>query len=381
MFILQIITVLSGIKIAGHISVKLGQPSVLGKIIIGIILGPAVLNFVENSEIISVFSGIGVILLMFLAGLETDLKELNKNKKASTLVAFGGVILPILLSYFGSLYFGLSKEQAIFVGLVLAATSVSISVQTLQELGKLKTKVGSVLLGAAVLDDIIVIILLSIAMSFLSGEEISYVNLFGGKIIFFIGLFLVSKYLVKHFLKLFSKLQVSEPIITGALILCFTFAYIGEHFFDIATIIGAFFAGIAISQTEFKHIVEEKTLPIANGIFVPFFFVSIGLSVSFDGIGESLVFLVVFIVISILSKLFGSGIGSLISGLNFKDSLAIGAGMISRGEVALILLATGLTNGLVSDKYYTSLVLVVIVTTIVTPPLLKALTKHVDKTN
>lgn len=371
MFLFELVIVLFCVKLAGHLSTMLGQPAVLGKIIIGIILGPALLGFIENSEMIKIFSGIGVILLMFLAGLETDVNELNKNKKPASFVAIFGVIFPILLSYLAAIYFDLKTDQAIFIGLVLAATSVSISVQTLQELGKLKTKAGSVLLGAAVLDDIIVVILLAIAMSVLSGEEINYFTLFGGKILFFILLFLVSKYAVKHFLKLFSKLNIAEPIITGSLIICFTFAYIGEHFFGIATIIGAFFAGIAIAQTKFKETVEEKTSPIANGIFVPFFFVSIGLEVSFKGIQESILFLIVFTLVAILSKLIGCYIGGRVSGLNHKDSFAVGSGMVSRGEVALILVSLGLSSGLLSETYYTELILVVIITTLITPLLLK----------
>ena len=166
MFILQIVIVLLATKIAGQLSIRLGQPSVLGKIIVGIILGPALLGWVHDTEIVSVFSEIGVLLLMFLAGLETNLKDLNQNKKAAILVAVGGIIAPILLGYMGSQIYDLSNAESIFIGLLLAATSVSISVQTLRELGWLNTKEGSTLLGAAVLDDIIVVILIAIAMSF-----------------------------------------------------------------------------------------------------------------------------------------------------------------------------------------------------------------------
>ena len=170
MFIFQIVIVLLATKIAGHFSVRLGQPSVLGKIIIGIIIGPAMLGWITDNEVMQTFSQIGVILLMFLAGLETDLEDLNANMKGAILVAVGGVIMPIALSYPLALAFDLTQGQAIFIGLTLAATSVSISVQTLSEIGWLKSKEGSVLLGAAVLDDIIVVVLIAIAMSFLIGS-------------------------------------------------------------------------------------------------------------------------------------------------------------------------------------------------------------------
>lgn len=373
MFIFQIVIVLLATKIAGHFSVRLGQPSVLGKILIGIIIGPAMLGWITDSEVMQTFSQIGVILLMFLAGLETDLEDLNANMKGAVFVAVGGVILPIALSYPLALSFGLTQGQAIFIGLTLAATSVSISVQTLNEIGWLKSREGSVLLGAAVLDDIIVVVLIAIAMSFLVGDDVSIPTLIGGKVFFFVLLFVVAKYVIPPFLKAFSRLKVTESILSGALVACFALAYIGEHYFEIAAIIGAFFMGIAIGRTEFKETVEHKVEPIASSIFVPFFFVSIGLSVTFDGIMENIWFLVVFSLVAILSKLIGSGLGAKLAGFSWKSSTGIGAGMISRGEVALILAGMGLSSGLLPAEDYTPMVIVIIVTTLVTPPMLKGI--------
>ena len=370
-FILQLILVLLAVKIAGHISVRLGQPSVLGKILVGIILGPAVLGWVQNTEVLSIFSQIGVLLLMFLAGLETDLDDLNENKKAALLVAVGGVIAPIVMTYGIAQFYDFTTPEAIFLGLLLAATSVSISVQTLRELGWLNTKEGSALLGAAVLDDIIVVILIAVAMSFFgSGSDMSIGLLIGKKIIFFVVLFLASKWLVPTFIKIFSKFEVTEVVLSAGLIIAFGFAYFAESL-GVAGIIGTFFAGVAIGQTRYKKEIEHKVQPIANGIFVPFFFVSIGLAVSFDGIGNQVGFLVLFSVIAILSKFIGCGIGAKLSGFNTRSSMGIGSGMVSRGEVALILAAMGLQNGLLNPEYYTSTIIVVIVTTVVTPPLLK----------
>lgn len=370
MFILQIVIILLATKLAGQLSIRLGQPSVLGKIIVGIILGPALLGWVQDTEIVSIFSQIGVLLLMFLAGLETNLKDLNRNLKASVFVAIGGIIAPIIGGYAASQYYGLSIEESIFIGLLLSATSVSISVQTLRELGWLNSKEGSTLLGAAVLDDIIVVILIAIAMSFFVGSDVSIALLIGKKILFFILIILASKWLIPKFIQVFSKLKVTEATLSAGLIICFSFAYFAEYL-GIAGIIGTFFAGIAIAQTKFKEEIEHKVEPIAYGIFVPFFFVSIGLAVSFEGIGNQVGLIVVFSVIAIISKFIGSGAGARLSGFNPRSSMGIGAGMISRGEVALILAAMGLESGLLPSEYYTAMIIVVIITTLVTPPLLK----------
>jgi monovalent cation:proton antiporter-2 (CPA2) family protein len=370
-FILQLVLVLLAVKMAGHISVRLGQPSVLGKILIGIIIGPAVLGWVQDTEVLSVFSQIGVLLLMFLAGLETDLKDLNDNKKAALLVAVGGVIAPIAMTYWVAQFFDFTTPEAIFLGLLLSATSVSISVQTLRELGWLNTKEGSALLGAAVLDDIIVVILIAIAMSFFgSGSDVGIGWLIGKKILFFVVLLLASKWLVPAFIKVFSRFRVTQVVLSAGLIIAFGFAYFAESL-GVAGIIGSFFAGIAIGQTKFKEEIEHNVEPIANGIFVPFFFVSIGLAVSFGGIGEQIGFLILFSVIAVVSKLIGSGLGAKLSGFNTRSSIGIGSGMVSRGEVALILAAMGLQGGLLHPEYYTSAIIVIIITTVVTPPLLK----------
>ncbi|MGN7479268.1 cation:proton antiporter [Solibacillus silvestris] len=372
MFILQIVIVLFATKLAGHVAAKIGQPSVLGKIIVGIILGPAILGWVHDTELLTVFSQIGVLLLMFLAGLETDLQEMNKNKKAAIYVALGGIILPIILGYAGAHYYGMSVGESIFIGLLLSATSVSISVQALRELGWINSKEGSTLLGAAVLDDIVVVILIAVAMSFFAGSDTNIGLLIGKKLLFFAVLIVLAKWFIPKFIQVFKKFKVTESVLSAGLIICFGLSYFAE-FLGIAGIIGAFFAGIAIAQTEFKKEIEHKVEPIAYGIFVPFFFVSIGLAVSFDGIGNQIGFIIIFSIIAVVSKFIGSGLGAKLAGFNTKSSMGVGAGMVSRGEVALILAAMGLEGGLLPASYYTSIIIVIIVTTIVTPPLLKSI--------
>ncbi|MFX3622445.1 MAG: cation:proton antiporter [Ectobacillus sp.] len=372
LFYFEFVVILLSTKLAGDLSVRLGQPAVLGKLIVGILIGPAVFNIVETSELIDELSEIGVLLLMFIAGLETDLEELNRNLKQALAVALGGIILPFFGGYGIGLAFGMAASHAVFLGLLLCATSVSISVQTLRDLGKLNTRESTTILGAAVFDDVLVVILLAFAMSFLGGQDVNITAVIVKKIVFFITIAFIGWKGVPLVMRLLSPLRVSESLISAALIICFSFAYYGE-LLGIAGIIGAFAAGIAISQTSYKHAVEKKIEPIAYAVFVPVFFVSIGMTISFEGLGSHVLFVIAVTVAAILTKLIGSGVGARLTGFNFRSSLGIGAGMVSRGEVALIIAAIGLEANLLEQSYFTAVVLVVILTTVITPPLLKKL--------
>ncbi|WP_379135528.1 cation:proton antiporter [Paenibacillus sp. sgz500958] len=370
-FILYLILILLCTKLAGDLVVRLGQPAVLGKLIVGIVLGPAVLGWVQDGEFIHYFSEIGVLLLMFIAGLETDLEQLRKNWKSAFAVAIGGILLPFTGGYALGEWFGFAYHNALFMGVILSATSVSISVQVLKDMNKLNSREGSTILGAAVVDDILVVILLAVLMSlFGTGEEVSVSLLIGKKVLFFVIAIIAGWFVVPRVMKWLAPLRVTEATITAALVVCFAFAYFAEMM-GMAGIIGAFAAGIAISQTPFKHTVEEKLEPIAYSIFVPVFFVSIGLSVSFTGVGGQLGFVIVLTLVAILAKMLGGGLGARLTGFNNRSAAIIGSGMVSRGEVALIIAATGLQSGLLLQEYFTSVIIVVIVTTLITPPLLK----------
>ncbi|EEL12230.1 MULTISPECIES: cation:proton antiporter [Bacillus] len=369
-FFFQIALILLSTKLAGDLSVRLGQPSVLGKLIVGIVIGPAVLGWIENSELLTQLSNVGVILLMFMAGLETDLEELNANRNSSLAVALGGIILPFVGGYVSGLVMGMEQGNAVFLGLLLCATSVSISVQTLRDLGKMKTRESTTMLGAAVFDDILVVILLAFAMSFLGTDDVNLTMVILKKIVFFASIILIGWKGVPAIMRWLSPLRVSESIVSAALIICFSFAYFGE-LLGIAGIIGAFAAGIAISQTNYKHEVEKKVEPIAYAMFVPVFFVSIGMNITFDGIGNQIWFILALTVIAVLTKLIGCGFGARMTGFDAKSSAIIGAGMVSRGEVALIIAGTGLSSGLLAQDYFTAIVIVVILTTMITPPMLK----------
>ncbi|QPW49362.1 cation:proton antiporter [Bacillus thuringiensis] len=369
-FFFQIALILLSTKLAGDLSVRLGQPSVLGKLIVGIVIGPAVLGWIENSELLTQLSNVGVILLMFMAGLETDLEELNANRNSSLAVALGGIILPFVGGYVSGLVMGMEQGNAVFLGLLLCATSVSISVQTLRDLGKMKTRESTTMLGAAVFDDILVVILLAFAMSFLGTEDVNLAMVILKKVVFFASIILIGWKGVPAIMRWLSPLRVSESIVSAALIICFSFAYFGE-LLGIAGIIGAFAAGIAISQTNYKHEVEKKVEPIAYAMFVPVFFVSIGMNITFDGIDNQIWFILALTVIAVFTKLIGCGFGARMTGFDAKSSAIIGAGMVSRGEVALIIAGTGLSSGLLAQDYFTAIVIVVILTTMITPPMLK----------
>ncbi|QEL84378.1 cation:proton antiporter [Bacillus mycoides] len=369
-FFFQIALILLSTKLAGDLSVRLGQPSVLGKLIVGIVIGPAIFGWIENSELLTQLSNVGVILLMFMAGLETDLEELNANRNSSLAVALGGIVLPFVGGYVAGLVVGMEQGNAVFLGLLLCATSVSISVQTLRDLGKMKTRESTTMLGAAVFDDILVVILLAFAMSFLGTDDVNLTMIILKKVVFFASIILIGWKGVPVIMRWLSPLRVSESIVSAALIICFSFAYFGE-LLGIAGIIGAFAAGIAISQTNYKHEVEKKVEPIAYAMFVPVFFVSIGMNITFDGIGDQIWFILALTVIAVFTKLIGCGFGARMTGFDAKSSAIIGAGMVSRGEVALIIAGTGLSSGLLAQDYFTAIVIVVILTTMITPPMLK----------
>lgn len=374
MLILELAIILIASKIAGSLSVRLGQPSVLGKLLIGIVLGPSVLGLVTETETLAEFSQIGVILLMFIAGLETDVDEFKTTGKASTYVGVGGIIIPLMAGYLAGVVLNLTTIESWFLGLLLSATSVSISVQALKEMGQLKTREGTTILGAAVIDDIVVIVALAFLMSF-SGGDVHLGTVIAKKLVFFIAVILIGWKVVPYFMKKFSSLKVTETTISSALIVCFVFAYFAEAT-GVAAIIGAYIAGVSISLTNFKHEVFEKVETISYSIFVPVFFTSIGITAEFAGIKENLGLIVLFSIIAILTKLIGASFGAQVAGFPWKSSLGIGSAMVSRGEVALIIAAIGLEAKLLTQELFAVLVVVVLVTTIVTPPMMKMFFKN-----
>ncbi|MNW32525.1 High-affinity Na(+)/H(+) antiporter NhaS3 [compost metagenome] len=369
MLILELAIILLASKLAGDLSVRLRQPAVLGKLLIGILLGPAVLGVIKGSDILEEISQIGVILLMFIAGLETDVDEFKRTGKASSYVGIAGIVLPFGMGYLTGMLLGMPVFEAIFLGLLLSATSVSISVQALKEMGKLKSREGTTILGAAVIDDVLVIIILAFVMSFVGGD-VNLGMILVKKVAFFAVALLAGWKIVPWVLRKFAPLRVSETVISAALIICFLFAYMAEYA-GVAAIIGAYLAGVAISMTDYKHEVTEKIETIGYAVFVPVFFTTIGIKVDFSGISSQLALIAGLSVLAVATKLLGSAFGARVAGFGWRSALGIGAAMVSRGEVALIIAAIGQEAELLTQDMFAVIVIVVLITTIVTPPMMK----------
>ncbi|ETI66467.1 cation:proton antiporter [Neobacillus vireti] len=367
--IFELAIILFASKIAGDISVKFGQPSVLGKLLVGILLGPAVLGLISETKTLEELSQIGVILLMFIAGMETDLDEFKRSGKASTLVGVSGIVVPLFVGYLAGIMLKMTTIEAVFLGLLLSATSVSISVQALKELNKMQSKEGTTILGAAVIDDVLVIIALAFLMS-MAGGDVNLSVVIISKVLFFGGAILVAWKVVPWVLRKFAPLKVTESLLSSALIICFLFAYVAE-LAGVAAIIGGYIAGVAISVTNFKHEIFEKVETISYSIFVPVFFTSIGLKASFAGLSQHLGLIIGLSILAILTKLIGAATGAKMARFSWRNSLGIGAAMVSRGEVALIIATIGLETKLISPELFSILVIVVLVTTLVTPPMMK----------
>lgn len=387
-FLLFLAIIMISTKILGLFTRKIHMPAVVGALVAGVILGPSCLNLITLTGDTGVFleqmAEIGVILLMFNAGLETDLSELKKNGVASFVTALIGVIVPLLGGFLGYAFFfhtdfsdydGVLK--AVFVGVVLTATSVSITVETLREMGKLKGKVGTTILGAAVIDDIIGIIVLTIVTS-LKDTSVSPITVVLKIVLYFVFIAVLIFVLTK--LKVFVEEQDEKrrtAIICVAL--CFILSYISEEYFGIADITGAYFAGLMLCTMKVGPYVARRCEIPSYLIFSPVFFASVGLKVTLGGMDASIwIFAIILLVIAILSKVVGCGLGAKICGCTGKEAFQVGIGMISRGEVALIVAQKGYASGMLDDVLFAPIVLVVIVTTLITPILLKLVMKDND---
>lgn len=371
----ELCLILIATTIAGHFSARIGLPAVVGQLLIGIVIGPAVFGWIKGDEFTHLFSEIGVIILMFSAGMESDLKLLKKYLKPSILVALLGVVIPVITIYALSVSFHLDQTESIFIGVIFAATSVSISVAVLKELDVLHGKAGATILGAAVVDDVLAVIILSVMVSILgtgsgANEDSNLLITFIGQIFFFVAIYFVVKFVAPILARIGKRLFITGGPTIIALILCLGMAFIADAI-GLSSVVGAFFAGIAISQTNVKHEVEENIEPIGYAIFIPVFFVSIGLSMSFHGFINDFLFIALLTILATITKLIGAGLGAKLSQFTFKDSYIVGAGMVSRGEMALIIAQIGYSAKLLSSDYYSAIITAIILTTLLAPLMLK----------
>lgn len=372
----------------GALTKKLNLPAVVGALIAGVLLGPSCLNWVKlggsSGEFIKMTAEIGVVILMFRAGLDTNINELKAHLPASLAVAFGGVITPLALGFICHLLFigcdftNLSSiMSAIFTGVVLTATSVSVTVEVLRELGKLNGRVGSILLGAAVLDDIFGVILLS-AITGVSNTDSKPISVFLNMIWFALAITII--WIVVRFVdKSKIKSKPSAATVVYALTFCFLLAFSAESVYGVADVTGAFIAGLILSTTKCAQYTDDACGTLSELFFSPIFFASIGLQVSFNGmLMKDWIFTVVLLIVAIGAKLIGCGIGAKLTRNTWRDSLQIGIGMICRGEIAMIMAQKGIESGLLDKELFTPIVIMVIATTLITPILLKFAVKPTD---
>ena len=367
-------------KIFGLLARKLKAPQVVGEIVAGLLIGPSVLGWVQLNGFIDVCAQIGVVLLMFSAGLGTNLRDLLRTGPKALAIACAGVLVPLAggtllyMAFYGFAPWGSEKFfTAVFIGVIMTATSVSITVETLKELGKLKTELGTTILSAAIIDDVIGIMVLTFVVGFKNPDS-NPGKVLASTLLFF-GLAVGVGFVVYHIFKFVDKRYPhTRRIPIFALVLCFGLSFLAEKVFGIADITGAYVAGIILCNLRDSAYIEEKMDINSYMIFGPIFFASIGLKTDVSGITWELVlFSAAFVGVALVTKILGCGAMSRLCGFRGKDTLRIGVGMMTRGEVALIVAQRGLAEGMISSVYFTSVILLIIVSSIATPIILKLL--------
>ena len=375
--------ILLSTKVFGLLTRRVRLPQVVGALLAGLILGPACLGILHQTDFIYQVSEIGVIVLMFCAGLETDIDELKRTGKASFVIALFGVLIPLVGGFAVAAYFnrpGMLESTAstslmlqnIFIGVILTATSVSISVETLKEMGKLNTRAGNAILGAAIIDDILGIIALTIITSLADSSVNVFLVL--GKIVAFFVFVGVGGYLLHIVFQKWVKGYERDlrRFVILAFVICLVFSYCAEEFFGVADITGAFFAGLIITKTTHTDYIARRFSTLSYLLLSPVFFANIGLQVVLPKMSTMIiVFAVVLVLVAVLTKVVGCGLGAKLCKYSNQDCMRIGTGMISRGEVALIVASKGNAVGLMSANLLGPVVIVVVITTIIAPIFLK----------
>ena len=377
-FLLSLALILLSTKLFGLLTEKVHMPQVVGALLAGIILGPSGFGILQSTDFLVKAAEIGVIMLMFTAGIDTDLEELKSTGFQALIIAVAGVLVPMILCggfyffFFKSEYTTLNVLKAAFVGSVFAATSVSITVETLNEMGKIKTRTGTTLLSAALIDDVLGIIVLSVLTGFSSGEGSTLMVLL--RIALFFVFVLVCAYVFNKIFQLISKEHWhSRRVAIWALAFCFLMSYAAETYFGVADITGAFFAGLTLCNiSKSRQFVAKKVTVASYLIFAPIFFASVGMKTNLTTMNSSiLIFAVILAALAVISKIIGCGLGARITGMSSHQSLVAGIGMAARSEVALMVAQKGINEGMIDPDILPAIVLSVIVSGLVTPILLK----------
>ena len=384
-FLFDLALILISTKLFGLITKKVRMPQVVGALVAGVILGPAVLNVLSETEFIQKLAELGVIVLMFTAGLETDINQLKKTGKASFIIAVLGVIIPLAGGFFIASIFNKGNDvntilQNVFIGIILTATSVSITVETLKEMGKLNTRAGNAILGAAIIDDILGIIALTITTS-LADPSINVIIVLAKIVMFFIFAGFAGYLFHWAFIKLDERYQRDlRRFVIIAFVFCLLLSFCAEEFFGVADITGAFIAGLVISDSNRSNYLNSRFETLSYMLLSPIFFASIGIKVQLTAMTKTIfIFAILLLLVAILSKVFGCALGAKLCRYSNREAIQIGTGMISRGEVALIVANKGIAMGLMLPEFLAPVVIVVVVTTIVTPILLKVVFNNKSK--
>ena len=380
-FLFDIAVILLSTKALGLVTKRFKLPQVVGALLAGLVLGPAVLNILHETDFIQQLAELGVIVLMFTAGLETDIKELKKSGAASVVIAILGMIVPLILGFILANFFNTNNSldsslflQHMFIGVILTATSVSITVETLRELGKLNSNAGNAILGAAIIDDILGIIALTIISSCASSDTSTNIWIVIGKILLFFILAIMVGIVAFRLMNKEMKTHNTDlrRLVIISFVFCLLLSYAAEEFFGVADITGAFIAGLILSGTERKHYILSRFETSSYMLLSPIFFASIGIKVEIPKMSkEIIIFSILLIIIAVISKIIGCGLGAKLCKYTNSEALQIGTGMVSRGEVALIMANKGNALGLMSSIFFGPVVIMVVITTIISPILLK----------
>jgi Kef-type K+ transport system membrane component KefB len=383
-FIVLLIIILVAALVGRNLSKRIKQPIILGEIIIGALIGNAY-YFYTNEKIvldvtIELLAEIGILFLLFSAGLSLNLKEFKKIESKSIIVAIFGVVLPFILGYLTSIYFGLGYLEALFIGTSMTATSIGVNAEILIELKIMGTRLGSLIIGTAVVDDIIAMIVLTILISIVKTGSLMLWDI-GVFIALILAFLIIAMLLTKEkisnsldFLLEKIKIRRENLFLIGTVVALF-FSFIAESI-GLSLIIGAFIAGIILGQLNFFRSLQDYVSFVGGGFFIPIFFVTVGMSFYFNAFLEIGLFAFVLLIVAILGKLIGCGIAARLSGFDNRDSLATGVAMIPRAGIELVLIKLGREYGIIGDEIVAAIVLMVIVTTLITPTaLIKVLKK------
>ena len=378
-YLLDLALILLSTKLLSLVTKRFKLPQVVGALLAGLILGPAVFNIIHETDFIKQLAEVGVIVLLFNAGLESNLSEFKKSGKTSFIVAVMGVMIPLIggtiLAYcinHGKVENVSVFVQNIFIGSVLTATSVSITVETLRELGKVSTSVGNIIVGAAIIDDVLGMLVLTIITS-LAGSSVSVINVIVKIVGFFIFSIIVGIITYKLFNKWVDKYDIDKRrFVIVSFVICLLLSFSAEEFFGVADITGAYIAGLVLSSNRETIYITKRFETLSYILLSPVFFASVGLNVKLPDLnGEIVIITIALIVVAILTKIIGCGLGAKLCGYNNMESIQIGSGMVTRGEVTLIIASKGLALGLMSSYFLTPVILMVVFTSIFTPILLK----------